>query len=381
MYTNSIKLANFLKVTYRTAMKVLSELLCLILCLGLHHPHITTCYAAVYYVTPHSSNPDCPASKPCHTINEYAQSEKFGRNDDIVLIFLGGTHNLTGPNLQIEQRESVVMVMHHNANVTIQVQDEAQFILTEIKLVNLTGLTFISTRCDYNPWCIPDKDKTIHLTRVSVFSCQNSFFNQCSLAVENVEAVNIAEIDFSKSWIYYSISSNSTDEEAMNRSVLIRESEFSLSTIAMLHTIPCNPRTENIINDYRITFGIENCSLFDSFVMVQINVLHLDLTFKDSVVHSQNGNSPSNFYDVTGLYVDISSNVKLRLEIKNCEISGNSVGLALSANYSAVLEVQIEHCQFVNNGGDFSLVVAPKFGGIGLVLGQVQQERSKLVLL
>ena len=347
-------------------MKLLPKLLCLILCLG------PTCHAAVYYVTPHSPL-DCPASEHCHTINEYAQSDKFGQNDNIVLIFLDGTHNLTSLNLQIEQKESVVMILHHNANVTIQVQDEAQFILRNIKFVNLTGLRFISTRFDYTPWCVPDSDKTIHLAQVSVFSCQNSFFEQCSLAIENVETVNIEEINFSKSWIYYSISSNSTDEENLNKSVLIRESEFSLSTIAMLQTIPCNSSTEpNNINDNSIRFGIENCSLFDSFVTVQIttqSVLHLDVALKDTRVHSENGNAPSNLYGVTGLYVDISSNVTLRLEINNCEISGNSVGLALLANYSADLEVEIKQCQFLNNGGNFALVVAPKFGGIGLVLG------------
>ena len=89
---------------------VIFWLLTPILCWGLLPPHTTLSYAAVYYVTPHSPNPDCPSGKPYLTINEYTQGNRFDSDDNIALLFLNGEHNLTAQNLEIDQYNSLKMV-------------------------------------------------------------------------------------------------------------------------------------------------------------------------------------------------------------------------------------------------------------------------------
>ncbi len=165
---------------------------------------------------------------------------------------------------------------------------------------------------------------------------------------------------------------NFTNEESANHSILLKESDFSLSTIAMLHTLSCENGTEPSA-DHNIRFEIENCSLLNSFFTAQIeseSTININISFKNTIVNSENGTgiNLSNEYNVTGLHIDISPNVTLYLEMKKCELTGNDVGLAVAAN--GYIDADIEQCKFVGNGGDFPLIFSQKFGGIGFLFGE-----------
>ena len=84
-------------------------LLSLVLSWGLPSPHTTLSSATVYYVTPHSPNPDCPSGEPCLTINEYAQGNHFDGDDNITLLFLNGEHNLTAREFTIAHKTALEM--------------------------------------------------------------------------------------------------------------------------------------------------------------------------------------------------------------------------------------------------------------------------------
>lgn len=344
-------------------------LICLFLCLGLD---TIVCNATVYYVTSHSSKSDCPTTtEPCHTIGDYAGNNFFDKNESILLVFLSGTHNLASLNLIIVQRESVTL--YPETNATIQIQNEAQLVLENIQIVNMTGLKFVSANKEHiSPGCMDDVEKNIRLLQVDVVLYEKLVFEQCSIAIESVRNMTIDQINFSISWIYYSLGSNSTHQES---EISFRKSDFSLSTIAILHTLCENESEPFEFVDHNVRFEIENCSLSDSFFTVQVeseSSVNIDLSFKDTMVTSANGtsNNPTNKHNVTGLYIDVSSNVTLHLEMNECELTSNVVGLAIAANGPSYVDVNIERCKFVGNGGNFPLIFSQRFGGIGLVFGK-----------
>ncbi len=136
------------------------------LCLGLYTNLFN---AAVYYVTPHSPDPNCPNIEQCHTISEYAENASLiGNENSITLLFLKGSHTLENLNFKIEQKGS--LTLYPETNATIMIQNKAQLIIEHIDVVNLTGLRIVSTNHDYvDPWCTDDSDKSIVLLKVDCF--------------------------------------------------------------------------------------------------------------------------------------------------------------------------------------------------------------------
>ncbi len=126
-------------------------LLALIVCWGLPSPHVTLSNGAVYYVTPHSPNPDCPARAPCLTINEYAQRDHFDGDDNITLLFLNGEHSLSAQTFQLDSKTLFKMSPSHahpstEVTVVIQLLNQTSVAVSNLVEVEITGLKFVSPK-------------------------------------------------------------------------------------------------------------------------------------------------------------------------------------------------------------------------------------------
>ena len=116
-----------------------------VLCLGFLLPHINPSYAAKYYVTPHSPDPNCPSGEPCLTLNEYAQRDHFEGNENITLLFLKGEHNLTTKSFEITNKTSIEMAPRHMQDeAVIYISKEMHIWVQNVFVAALNGLNFVS---------------------------------------------------------------------------------------------------------------------------------------------------------------------------------------------------------------------------------------------
>ena len=171
----------------------------------------------MYYVTPHSPNPDCPSGEPCLTINEYAQGNHFDTSDNITLLFLNGEHNLTAQNLEINHKTSLDMVpMEAQQEVVININSqEAHIVIQNISVVTISDLKFSSQNAsnDTTPHCLQFLDiKMLLVTGMSLDACQLSLVGEVQAAVNTltaskslVDTQNIYGIADSNSEVYFSV--------------------------------------------------------------------------------------------------------------------------------------------------------------------------------
>ena len=155
-------------------------LLSLVLCWGLPSPRTTLSSAVVYYVTPHTPNPDCPSGEPCLTINEYAQGNHFDGDDNITLLFLNGEHNLTAQEFTIAHKTALEMAPNiSSVEVMIHLSSMSSVVLQNIHEFKFWGLKITSqTDNGYHnntPNCVSMSDIGIlSVTGLSVEYCQLS---------------------------------------------------------------------------------------------------------------------------------------------------------------------------------------------------------------
>ena len=197
-------------------------LLSLILCWGLPSPHTTLSYAAVYYVTPHSPNPDCPY-KPCLTINEYAQGDHFNGDDNITLFFLNGEHSLTVRDFAVYNKTHLEVLPYlFHGEVVIQLLNKTRLIFEKVVNVTVTELRFIT------------HDDDIHLIGYSVLAKNINFLSASTVSFESclfrlLESVSAIITNSSAIQSTVIVQMGRT-----NSSVSIRNSDFSLSNVSVI---------------------------------------------------------------------------------------------------------------------------------------------------
>ena len=196
-------------------------LLPLVLCWGLPSPHTTLSSATVYYVTPHSPNPDCPSGEPCLTINE---GNHFDGDDNITLLFLNGEHNLTAREFTIAHKTALEMapnissieVMVRLSNMSsVVVQNISEFKFWGLKIASQTGHGYNTPNC-------------VSMSNITCLSVTSLSVEYCQLSLLRVNNANINKLYALK--IQFSISVQ------VNHTTAIANSEFRSSH---LHCCQC----------------------------------------------------------------------------------------------------------------------------------------------
>ena len=296
-------------------------LLSLVLCWGLPSPHTTLSSAAVYYVTPHSPNPDCPSGEPCLTINEYAQGNHFDGDDNITLLFLNGEHKLTVQDFEIDNKSSLKMAPRHEKGERIIQQVNTSILARNLSEVKFEELKFIGTD-DTTPACISVLNVgLLSVARVSIKSCQ--------LLLHDGEEINITELTASESHVY--LHSNQT-----NQNIAIRNSKFHSTTFS----VSDNSTGSNI-------FSLESSFLNNSLIAVTLQGETVyKLSIIDTTVTSHNKSNSLK----TGIEVDTYNTAVLHACVKRCSITGNQKGIAVTVHDYSVLDLNIDQCYIAHNG-------------------------------
>ena len=316
------------------------KLLSLVLCLGLLSTHTTLSSAAVYYVTPHSPNPDCPSGEPCFTIDEYAQGSYFSGDIKITLRFLNGEHNLTKQNLEINDKTSLKMAPSNTRpDVVVQFQNRTTITLRNILLMEISGLNF-SSQTDHliyqaagyinTPDCLSIVDiGLLSVTTVSIMVCTLSLGGDLEATITGVNA----------SWSYIIISSDENNDIA----IVIRNSEFHLSTLV----IRDNPVSYIFAGDIRKNALIlEHVSMKTSLLLVQLQKPTLySLTITNTSFISQHQD-----YSETGIIIEVRKTCTLFLFIKNCSIVENYQSIVVTASGNSHVELNVHQCYIARNG-------------------------------
>ena len=187
----------------------------------------------MYYVSPHSPNPDCPSGEPCLTINEYAQGNHFDGDDNITLFFLNGEHNLTAQNFEIVNKTALEMVPSQvHKEVRIYVSSETHIRIQNISTVEIMVVQ-LAFEWNYLSESLLFLDLDILLlTKVSIESCQ--------LTILGAPNTAITELTASNSCVHLRLDNN-------NHIVAVRKSEFHSSILNVSSIVTGRVYSTNIV--------------------------------------------------------------------------------------------------------------------------------------
>ena len=306
-------------------------LLASVLCWGFPSPHSTLSHAAVYYVTPHSPNPDCPSGEPCLTINEYAAGSHFDGDYNVQLFFLNGEHILTFQDLRISNNASLEMSASSSTdNVVFHMSNGTQVILQKIILVKFSKVKFFSQNDQLYenaiPACISATDISglLLVTNVTVQSCQ--------LSLQGViNAANITNLTAVTS----SLQLISPAEH--NNTYFVKNSRFYSSSFSLqIYFIPTETSSKFSF------FAVESSSFYNSPLAVKLqNALVFEVTILNTTITGEK--------KFTGLNITTYNSVQLDAVIKNCSIVENYYGVSIEAFDKSQILLDIDQCFVANN--------------------------------
>ena len=337
-------------------------LLSLVLCWGFPSPHTTLSYAAVYYVTPHSPNPDCPSGEPCLTINEYAQGHHFDGDDNITLLFLNGEHNLTDQSLIIQNKTSLKMAPSHaqtgmKTQITFKLCQNIW--IKSAHIVELFGLNF-SCNCRLCGGAIIDTN-TLSVSSVSIKTCQfiltglvkatltelsaiNNTVIDCSLSTANI--FTITNSNFTSSQFNYSGSLDTEDESKMgvsthksssmnNSDAIMRAKSSQLLISNTVFTVAFDSTGININGSDSgvLQVFIKNCTLNNYFTQRKSSAALTIITNAVTVISI----TSTIFFGAT-LFVSVVDSSETTLSMFNCSLNGEpffSYGVKIDLNQTA----------------------------------------------
>ena len=295
----------------------------------------TLSYAAVYYVTPHSPNPNCPSGEPCLTINEYAQRDHFNGETNISLIFLNGDHHLTARDFLIKNKEVLKVSPINQTEVKIQLSNETLTIVQSVYEIKISGVTFISKNSlDHNePNCLSLKN-TSHLsvTSVSIDSCLLSLQDGITTLITSLTTVNS----------YVNISSNNN--------VTIKSSKLHFSVINISDCL-LNYHDFSDIITLRIESSLMTSSLFT--VKLQTPLVY-DLQILNTTVSSQDSSKTE-----SGVKIRSFNSTMIHVFVSHCTIAGNTQGINIIADGNSTVDLNVDSCYIAHNGH-----VSDRAGGI-----------------
>ena len=285
----------------------------------------------MYYVTPHSPNPDCPSGEPCLTINEYAQGDHFLGEVDITFLFLNGMHNLTIRDFEIGNKTSLKMApINSQAEVVIQLFNGTSMImLRNVFWVEFSNLKFISHTHDISECLSVSEIRHLLFTQVLTEFCQ--------LCLQGVMNATFYELVAYKTYFF-------SPTIQTSYTVAIKSSNFNFSCIS----VGDNSADHKIITSDTTTSSLsfENSSLCNSLVKVnlqsptvyELSILNTSITSQDSKASE------------TGIILATSNVTILYALIKSSNIIGNANGILVTADENSHVQLSVDKCLIENNG-------------------------------
>ena len=321
-------------------------LLSLVLCWGFPSPHTTLSYAAVYYVTPQSPNPDCPLGEPCLTINEYAQGHHFDGDDNITLLFLNGVHKLTAQNLVIGNKTSLRMIPSQVQSEVLVITNQTSTIIRNVTEAKISSLSFTSIAP--NRMHSTNETECLSVSDVGQLSVISSSMGSCKLSLLGKTQATIDNFTATSDSSICVVSSHD------NQTTAIRNSEFKFSTLSIIDDSKEQIFTNDIsVNSLSIMSSLLRSSILlmklKSPVIYELSILDTHITSKENIS--------------TGIDIKVMNKSILCASIRNCSITRNSQGIGVTAHGDSVVKVSVEQCHITYNGlYPFSTV-----SGIGIV--------------
>ena len=311
-------------------------LVSLVLCWGLPSPHTTLSSAAVYYVTPHSPNPDCPSGELCLTINEYAQGNHFDRDDNITLLFLNGEHNLTAPEFTIANEINLEMAPNIlSAEVMVHLSNMSSIVLQNIQEFKFWGLK-ITSQADHGyhnntPNCVSISD-------VGILSVTSLSVEYCRLSLHRVNSANINKLYALK--IQFSISVQ------VNHTTTITNSEFHSSCLYIIAS--AGTTGDTMYSNSHLEFN-------------SMTNLSGTVNLQNSIIYGHNTSASQGSVKEDGIQITTFDSAKISTLMKNCSIVGNHQGLGITAFNTSHIQLIVDSCYIADNGDVHNLKGA---GGI-----------------
>ena len=307
-------------------------LLSLVLSWGFPSPYTTLSYEAVYYVTPHSPNPDCPSEEPCFTIDEYAQGSHFDGEDNITLLFLNGEHNLTAQNFEIDHKRLLRMApsyMHTEECIVIQFLNGTRMFVSSLLEFEVIGLKLVSPNSKVLSGA--------YFMDIDLLMVSNIGIESCWLSIQGKIKAHITELTANNSFVYSTLLTHN------NHTVVIRNSNFHFSTL----NIRDDHTSQIFLGDITSALSLETSSMHSSQVSVKLQThIVYELSLLNSSITSGD-NTTSNIS--TGIRAEIRNTTTFLVLIRNCTIVGNDHALNITVDGNSSVELSVDQCLIVNN--------------------------------
>ena len=307
--------------------------LSLILCWGLPLPHTKLSYAAVYYVTPHRSNSNCPPGEPCLTLNEYAQENYFDRDDNISLLFLNGEHNLTVERLEIGRKTTLKMAPRYFRTEMVQLSCSASIIVRNVLNLDVSNLKF-TTHCRKHS---SYRSALFSLSNIGLLSLSQLSIDSFMLLLEEGIGTSIfTQLTASSSSIFLGMNQG-------NHTLVIQNSELHFSTI----TISDNNASQIINSDTSSKeLNIRSSFLSNSLVAVRLR----SETFYKLLVENTSIISNGSEDRDTGINIEVGGTATTHVFVINCNITGNNQGINILADEDSQLQLRVDDSYIGRNG-------------------------------
>ena len=303
----------------------------------------------MYYVTPHSPNPDCPSGEPCLTINEYAQRNHFD-GDDITLLFLNGEHYLTAQNFEIAGKRSLrVAASHLRERPAIHVSSETSITILNIQEVKFnTKLRFFTLKNDDHA---NSSSVCLSLSDIGLLSVNRLSIESCQLLLQGEMNAAFTELTAYNSYMTLFLHQN-------NHTIAIRNSEFHYSSLKICDSLA---NSDQVITDDAITaaLSLEGSSMNNSLLRVKLQML---VMYKLSVLTTSVTSLRSWHSSQTGIIIETFAAATLYTLFQHCTIAGNYHGIHITAGGDSCVELDVDQCYIANN----SHVSEPYYYEVGL---------------
>ena len=284
----------------------------------------------VYYVTPHTPNPDCPSGEPCLTINEYAQGNHFDGDDNITLLFLNGEHNLTAQEFTIAHKTALEMAPNiSSVEVMVHLSKMSSILVLNIWKFKFWGLK-ITSQTDHGyhnntPNCVSISD-------VGILSVTGLSVEYCQLSLHRVNNANINKLHALK--IQFSVSVQA------NHTTAIANSEFHSSR---LYIVASAGTTGDTMYSNSI---LQIDSMTNSLGTVNV---------QNSIIYGHNTSFSQRSVKEDGIQIATFDNAQINTLMKNCSIVGNHRGLGITSFNTSHIQLTVDSCYIADNGDIHSL--------------------------
>ena len=318
----------------------------------------------MYYVTPHSPNPDCPSGEPCLTINEYAQGNHFAGDDNITLLFQNGEHNLSTHNLEIAHRDKLEMMplkynFQHEISA-IQLLNMTSIKIENISSVTITKLNFFSNY--HSRDCLSTSD-------ISKLSVDNVFLETCQLSVQGEVSATINSLYDTKGTFLVNL-------KGRNTTIFIKNSSFKFVQLVIWGSTS----SAAFIGDLSLT--IENSMLNVSNIIFEPTGLRLPYKISLSILDTLILGTVIGSIAIDLRKGETNNQLEMFMLVQGCSNIENSIGITVSSNFKTA-EIVVDQSYVANNGNygiyissvsDFSITVVATITSTvlsGNVAGQI----------